>query len=370
MADQVQIQQAKTIEIQRGINDQVSGFREHRAYANNQPPVLSYDPFEWLQPKDRRFPMSLREAFVLQPDAANLMRDGIKFIAFATYAGIEPTYAQLVRKETSNRQEEQYIRDAAMGTVPRAPSGTPVKFVESSLEGGVKIQNFLYRMGVKVDGDDIKFDRLGKIKQRAFEMGKSALTTEESEFYATITTTANYVRNSTTNDNDIGSNTSSNTFNATNLDTALTVISTAKDRHSRNYLGYAADTLIIGPRSEFAIKQFLMSDGLYRAGGWSGAAETRGGGTFQPYRGLLSKIVVSPWFGASYQWALCDSRAYSYVWQTVEPWQILQENMNESSEAWLTLDVIRFVIRGYFGHGFVDDRAWYYSTSTSAPTVA
>ena len=111
-----------------------------------------------------------------------------------------------------------------------------------------------------------------------------------------------------------------------------------------------------------------MSDGLYRAGGWSGAAETRGGGTYNPYRGLLSKMVVSPWVN-SYLWGLCDSSAYGYVWQTVEPWQILQENMNETSEAWLTRDAIRYVLRGYFGHGFVDDRAWFFSSTTSAPTV-
>ena len=367
MADMVDTSKAKIVEIQRGINDQVSGFKDHPV--NYNPRLeLAYDPFEWLKPQDRKFRMTLQEAFVMQPDAANLLRDGFKYIAFTTYKGIEPTYAQLVRKESSNRPEEQYLRDGAMGTVPRAPSGAEVKFVTSALEGGTKIQNFLYRMGVEVTGDDIKFDRLGKIRQMAYELGKSAIMTEESEFWTAATTGGNYTRNSTTLDNDIGANTLSTVFNATNLDTALTTISTAKDKKSGSYLGYNADSVWCGPRAEFAIKQFLMSDGLYRAGGWSGAAETRGGGTFNAYRGLLSKMVVSPWVN-SYLWGLCDSSAYGYVWQTVEPWQILQENMNESSEAWLTRDAIRYVLRGYFGHGFVDDRAWFFSSTTSAPTV-
>lgn len=362
---------SKLIDIQRGINDQVSGYRDQIIDYKAQPDIseLRYDPFEWLKSAGSRFRKPLLEAFVLQPDAANLLRDGIRFLAFSSYAGITPTWRLLARIEQSNRPEEEYLRDAAMGIIPLSPSGSEVKFANSGFEGGVKIVNAMHRMGVKVLGDDIRFDRLGKIRQIAFEMGKSQVTTEEYDFYSDITTTGNYARNSTTNDNDIGANTLTSTFNVLNLDTALTTIATAKDRISRNYLGYSADTIIIGPRMEYAVKQLLLSNDLQRAAD-TGAAEVRGMGTYNPYRGLLGKIIVSPWFGSSYQWALCDSRAYSYVWQQVEPWQIMQEGMNETSESWLTIDAIRYVIRGYYGHGFVDDRAWFFSNSTTAPTVA
>jgi len=87
-----------------------------------------------------------------------------------------------------------------MGTIPKAPSGQPVTFAKSGFEGAVKISNALYRVAVMITGDDIKFDRLGKIRQIAASMGRAARMTEESEFYAAITTTANLTRNSTTGD--------------------------------------------------------------------------------------------------------------------------------------------------------------------------
>lgn len=351
----------------RGINDQIVEFRE-QIIDQRADPALDYDPFAYLS-ENRRFRMSLMESWVSQPDAANLLRDGIRFIAFNTYAGIPTTYEALVRSETSGRPEEEYIRDADMGTIPKAPSGQPVTFAKSGFEGAVKISNALYRVAVMITGDDIKFDRLGKIRQIAASMGRAARMTEESEFYAAITTTANFTRNSTTNDNDQGANYQSLTFGPVTLDTAMAVIGTAKDRKSGNYLGYKADTIIAGPLMETAIKQMLMSTDLQRTGAQA-ANEGRGYGTYNAYRGLLNRIVISPWFGASYGWALCDSTAYSYVWQWVDRWQVMQEGMSENSEAWLMNNALRYVISGYFGHGFVDDRAWFLSTSTSAPAGA
>jgi len=362
---------SKMIEIQRGINDQVTGFKDVTPREPSVDDVLEgHDPFKALRTREEsRFTMPLMEALISKPDAANLLRDGIRFIAFQTMRGVPATWNQIARVESSDRPEEQYLRDAAMGVIPIRDSGLPVEFAQSGLEGGVKIANYLRRKGVQVTGDDIRFDRLGKIRQIAFELGRSAVATMEAVVYNDLTTAGNFTRNSTTGDNDKGANTAATTWNALGFETGLVTISTAKDRKSGQYLGYSADTIIAGPLMEFPIKQFLMSNQLSRQA-TAASAEVRGMGVNNPYEGLLSKIIISPWYGISYAWSLCDSTAFSYVVQMVQDWDIMQEGQSEMSEAWLVNNALRYVIAGYFGTGFVDDRAWYYSSSSTAPTVS
>lgn len=364
-------QATKVLDVQRGINDQVTGFSEKIIDTQPDPVLENYDPLAKLLERDgSRYRMSLMEALVQKPDAANLLRDGFRFISFQTMRGIPRTWDLIARREDSMKPEEEYLLDAAMGVIPKKPSGEPVDFVNSALKGGVKIVNDLYRMGVMITGDDILFDRTGKVRQIAFELGRSAVATEESTFYADITTTGNYTRNSTTNDNDVGANYGTTTFNALGVDTALTTISTSKDSKSGMYLGYKADTMLIPPKMEMPVMQFMLSPLVSRQA-TAASAEVRGMGTSNPYlRAGISRIIVSPWMGTSYQWAFCDSTAYSYVWQVVQGWNILQEGQSEMSEAWLINNALRYVIMGYFGHGFVDDRAWYFSNSTTAPTVS
>jgi len=361
--------QIKDIQIVRGINDQISGFRDTVVPAE-RPLLESYNPFTpLLESEQGRRPYSLMEAMILKPDSANLLRDGIKFLAFSQMARMPQVWKSLVRTEGSSKPEEMYLRDAAFGTIPKAPSGEPVSFMNRSFEGNAKISNFLYRIGVRVTGDDIKFDRLGVIRQIAENMGRSAMVTEDDAFFTAITTAGNYTRNSTTGDNDVGANTAATTFNALGLDLAMSTISTAKDRKSGQYLGYHADTIVVTPEMEFPVKQMLMSPLLARAAD-TGAAEVRGMGTYNPYAGALGRIIVHPKLGSTYEWVLVDSSVFSFVWQVVDSWQILQEGQVETSEAWLISNAIRYVIMGYFGSGFVDDRAWYYSSSSTAPTVS
>jgi hypothetical protein len=366
-------EQIKDIQIQRGINDQIAGFQETVITEQARPFLESYDPFKsLLEDQTGRRPYRLMEAMILKPESAIMLRDGIKFIAFSQMARMPQIWKSLCRTETSGRPDELYLRDAAFGTVPKAPSGEQVQFIDRSFEGSATVSNFLYRIGVKVLGDDIKFDRIGVIRQIAENLGRSAMVTEDDAYFTDITTAGNFTRNSTTNDNDVGANTAATTFNALGLDTALTVISTAKDRKSGQYLSYNADTIFAGPKMEFPIKQMLMAPLLVRASD-TGAAEVRGMGQYNPYQintGSLSRIIIHPKFSSSYAWSLVDSTVYSYVWQTVDPWTILQESQVETSEAWLTMNAIRYVLMGYFGHGFVDDRAWYYSSSSTAPTVS
>lgn len=330
--------------------------------------LQQHRPFaDLLEVEGRTVPMSLREAFLTNPDAGNILRNELRFLAFSRFAEMPRSFDLFTTFADSNKPEEDYLRDAGIGVLPKVKSGDPAPELLSGFEGGVTIQNFRYAGLASILGDWLRFDQIGKIRQAGNLLGRSARMTEEDAVYSLITTAGNFTRNSTTGDNDIGANTAATTFAPVGLDTALTTISTSKDRKSGHYLGYKADTFICGPRLEMAAKQFFMSNELIRTHG-NTTIETRGMGTKNPYAGLISNMVVSPWFGASYQWALVDSTVQSLTFQTVEPFRVEQETMVPTSEAYLTRDVIRYLVQGFFGVGIVDDRAWYYSSSTTAPT--
>lgn len=313
--------------------------------------------------------IGLKEAFLTYPDAANILRTDVRYLAFSKFKEMPRTFEAFTSFTNSNKPQEEYLRDAAIGVIPKAPSGTEAPTLVSNFEGGTIIVNNFHRGRVPILGDWIRFDQIGKIRQLAIELGRAGRQTEEDEVYKYISTAANYNRNSTTNDNNIGANTAATTFDGLGLELAMNTISTSKDRKSGSYLGYKADTIIIGPRMEVPVKQLLLSGDLNRTHGAT-AAEVRGTGTVNQYKGMIDKIVISPWFSASYAWALCDSTVESFMYQTVEPFDVMQQDTNITSEDWMKLDTIWFLVKGYFGLGFVDDRAWYLSTSSTAPTVA
>lgn len=310
--------------------------------------------------------VSLKETFLTNPDAANILRNDVRFMAFSMFNQMPRTFESFVTFMDSNKPKEVYLRDAAIGVLPKVPSGTNAPNLISSFEGGVEIVNDRYAGIVEILGDWVRFDQIGKIRQAAIEMGRAARMTEEDAVYKFLTTTGNYTRNSTTGDNDVGANTQNLTFSGIGLETATTVISTAKDRKSGNYLGLKADTIIIGPRAEIPVKQLLLSAMVDH----TGASEVRGLGTTNQYRGMINNIIISPWFSSSYSWALTDSTRQSLMFQTVEPFNVFQEDANVTSEAWLTRNAVRYLVQGYFGLGFVDDRCWFFSSSTTAPTVS
>lgn len=332
----------------------------------------AHEPFKRLTEttvNGRKMHLPLKEAFLTNPDAANILRSDIRYIAFSTYEQMPRSFDGFTKFEASNKPKEAWIKDSTIGALPRVPSGTLAPTISGAFKEGTEIVNNRYAALVEVLGDWLRFDQLGKIRQVSAELGRAARITEESQVYTYLTATGNYTRNSTTSDNDIGANTATATLNAATLETALATIGTAKDAKSGAYLGYNADTFICGPRNMWYAKMLLQSPMLVRASA-NNAAETRGLGENNPYLGSINRIVVSPWFGASYQWAICDSTAGGFIYQTVEPFNVFQEEANMSSEAWLTKEVTRWLVQGYFGLGFLDDRAWYYSDSTTLPTVA
>lgn len=363
----------KIIEIaRRPDTGEIVGHTEKYIEHENFAGVLDYEPFVRLQEADnggRKVRIPLKEAFLTNPDAANILRNDIKYLAFSTFAQMPRSFEGFTRFENSTRPQEEYLRDAAIGALPKVPSGTQAPELQSNFEGGTIIANDRYAAIVSIVGDWVRYDQIGKIRQVAEEMGRSGRLTEENAVYSLITNTGTYTRNSTTSDNDVGANTANTTFSAAGLETGLTTISTSKDRKSGNYLGYHADTFIGGPKIEFAARQLLMSTDLQRASA-NNTAETKGTGTFNTYAGMINRIIISPWFGTSFSWALCDSTVRSLIFQTVEAFNVFQEEANVTSETWLTKDIVRYLIQGLFGVGIVDDRCWFFSSSSTTPTVS
>ena len=339
----------------RGTNDVVTGFREETISNRAESLLRSYDPFQKLTeavlPNGGKISMKLAEALLNTPDAAEILRTGIRFLAFERFRQMPPTYTGIVSNMPSSKPQEEYLRDASIGRLQKAPSGTPAPAHTSTFEGGVTIVNDLYRGVFEILGDWVKFDQIGKIRQTADSIGRALAQTREFAVYSQLTTTGNYARNSTTGDNDVGANTAATTFNGLGVELALATIATSKDRKSGNYLGYKADTIVIGPRMEVPVKQLLMSTNLGRQGG-NTTNEVRGTGDLNMYKGLLNNIIISPWFptGANaYQYLCFDSTVQWCMMQEVENSQVYQEDSNMSSESWLTKDVIRFLARDYFG---------------------
>lgn len=339
-------------------------------------PRFDHDPIAELQERvyktaaENGMSRRLVEAFVNTPDAFSLLRDGIRYLAFTAFGQRERSFTSFTNVVPSNRPQEEYLRDAGLGTMPKTVSGENAPLVLSGFDGGVTIKNERYAQMIEVTGDDLRFDRVGKLRQIAPELGISAANTLEAAIYAVITTTTNFTRNSTTLDNDVGANTSALTFSGLGLEQAYATISTAKDRRSGAYLGLMPDTIICGPRMRWPVMQLLMADQFSRN---SNASEVRGTGTTPIYRGLIRNIIVSPWFATTtngYQWALVDSTRTSLVLQEVEPFNVLQESMDASSEAWLVRNSLRYVASMYFGVGLADDRPWFYSSSTTAATIS
>lgn len=310
--------------------------------------------------------LKLMEALVQQPDAANMLRSDIRFMAFTAFAEMPVTYTQFTKTVPSDNEVEAYLRDAALGRIPRVRSGEASPYLLSSFEGEAKIENFAYRGRVKVLGNDIRFDKIGKIRQTAELMGRSARVTEEAEVYDVVTTSSNYTRSNTSGDNDVQANyQSSYAVTHENFEKGMATISTAKDRKSGQYLGMMADTVLCGPLSEWAWRKLLNSERMQGAGG----ADTTERGDLNVFRGAIRRIVVCPYFSTSYDWALLDSRQDGLYKQDVEPFGVMQTTQTADSDAWRVLDAVEYAVSGFFGVGFVDDRPWFYAENSTRPTL-
>jgi hypothetical protein len=153
---------------------------------------------------------------------------------------------------------------------------------------------------------------------------------------------------------------------AENFEKALAIIATAKDRQGGAYLGLRADTIIVGPLMEYPMLKLLNSSTTNVS---TGSDTTTERGTLNPYRNVVQRVIVSPYLTDSYDWVLADTRVPGLLLQQVEPFNVYQTTMTPDNRAWLERDVIEFKVMGYFGVGFVDDRGWFYSQSSTRPTL-
>ena len=303
----------------------------------------------------------------------DLLRMGLKFDAFTSYTETPTTWERLARTETSNKMQEEYLKDAAIGLLPIVNEGQPYPEAAPTLNSGVIIRNFKRGMIVSITEEMQKFDQVGKVRQLGELMGRAARLGEEQDVMNAITTTTNYTRTFALGDTDEsatggGANTQTLTFSAFNLLTAYNILRTMKDRRTGVYLNVMPNTLIVAPKLWWAAQQLIQSPDTMRQHGVA-TAEVYGTGTRNSFFNMVDTIIVSPQFGNGYEWALCE-RQRGLRFQRVEPMQILFDGAQATNESYLTRDVLRYRVRNWYGVGFDDDRYWFFSNSTPAPAVS
>ena len=329
-------------------------------------------------PRDSKGRMTVdpeRVALIEAMTTANfpdLLRMGIQFDAWTTYNETPVTFPMWCRVIDSNKQQEEYVKDAAIGTLPVVQEGEPYPEVKMDLNDGVVIRNYKRGIIVPISEEVTKFDQLGKVREIAELQGRSARLTEEIAALNVLTTTANYTRTNALGDNDEtatggGANFQAVTFSATGLIAATNILMTMKDRKTGVKLGVNPDTLIVSPKLRWAAEMLIRSRTMIRQGG-NTTNEVYGTGDQNPFFGMVTTIIVTPYFENTYGWALLESKR-AITFQRVEPFQILQEPMDSGTGTYMTRDIIRYRVRNWFGVGMRDDRFSFLSTSSTAPTV-
>jgi hypothetical protein len=293
-----------------------------------------------------------------------LLRQGVRFDSFLSYRGVPTTWQLFTAEMQSMKQKEQWLKDAGLGIPPIVHEGEDYPEATMNLDSSVEIVNYKRGYRMRVTEEMRRFDMVGKVRQIAQQVGRSFRMGEETAVYDVLTTAANYTRNSTTGDNDVGANTAATTFSPTGLLNAWRTLVTMKDRKSGDYLGVQPDTLIIGPALWFAAKQLINSPQVMRiaADADGDKYEVYGTGTTNSFFDIVSRIIISPWHGSSYGWSLIEANR-PLMFQRVAPFEILGPDFKNINDTW------HYRARNWFGVGMLDDRFAYLSTSTTAPTV-
>lgn len=296
----------------------------------------------------------------------DLLRLGVQFDLLSGFNAVPTVYEQLVRMKPSAKQQEEYQDDSGIGLPPIVMEGQSYPEATISVGGGKIIPNYKRGVIIPVTEELQRFDQTGKVRETAELLGRAHRLGREQEVMNVLTNTSNY--NVLNNNDQSANNTQSLAFNPVSLNTALALMLTQKDRISGQYLGVNPSILVIGPLLEAFARQLISSTMLNRQGG-PATSEVYGSGTNNPFFGVVNKIVVSPMFGASYQWALLDPSRAIYF-QQVDGLTVQVESATMTSESWLRRDAIRYKSRDWYGVGMRDDRFAFYSSSTSAPAAA
>lgn len=296
----------------------------------------------------------------------DLLRLGVQFDLLAGFMAMTTVYERLVRMKPSSKQQEEYQDDAGIGLPPIVTEG--MSYPESTLAvgGGKIIRNYKRGNIIKVTEEMMRFDQTGKIRETAEMMGRAHRLGREQAVMDVITTTTKY--NVLNNNDQAGNNTQTLTFSPVSLNTAIALMMTQRDKQSGSILGVVPQILLIGPLLERFARNLISSTSVQRVGG-NTTNDVYGTGTGNPFFGIVNQIIVSPQFGASYQWALIDPSRFLYF-QEVEPLQVLVEGGTMQNESWVTRDLIRYKSRDWYGVDIRDDRYGFYSDSTTAPLAA
>lgn len=316
--------------------------------------------------------VTLSEAELSTANFPDALRMGLQVDLFTGYNETPTTYQQWSRVVNSNKQQEEYLFDSAIGLPPIVAEGQPYPEVTTDFDGGKIIANAKRGFIISITEEMQRFDQVGKVREIAELLGRAMRREEEQRCMDVITASGNYTRTNTAGDNDestgSGANTQALTFNATSLITAFNVLRTMKDRKTGIYLGVNPDTLIVTPKLWWAARQLIGSNMAVRQGG-NTTNEIYGTGENNSFFNVVKTIIVSPEFGSSYGWWLGEGRR-AVTFQRVEGISLLQEGMNAATAGYFNRDVIRYRARNWYGVGMRDDRFAFLSTSSTAPTVA
>jgi len=299
------------------------------------------------------------------PDA---LRQGLQVDLFTSYNETPVTYPQWVRMVDSDKQQEEYLFDSAIGLPPVVLEGAPYQEVGTDFDSGKIIKNYKRGMIIPVTEEMQRFDQVNKVRELPELLGRAMRRGEEQDCMNVLSTSGNYTRNSTTGDNDEGANQAAVTFSATGLITAFNTVRTAKDRRTALYLNAMPNTLVIGPKLWWAANQLLNGGTVIRQGG-NTTNEVYGTSNINSFFNSVQTIIVSPEFSSSYAWALFEARR-TVTFQRVDPITMLFTAKDASTESYLTRDVLKYRVRNWYGVDMRDDRFGFLSTSSTAPVVA
>lgn len=301
------------------------------------------------------------------PDALRL---GLQVDLFSSYNEQPVTYPQFVRMVDSTKQQEEYLFDSAVGLPPIVAEGQPYPEITTDFDSGLIIKNAKRGFILAVTEEMQRFDQVGKVREMPELLGRAMRREEEQRVMDVVSTSGNYTRNSTTNDNDEGANTASTTFSATGLILAFNTVRTAKERKTGLYIGARPNTLIVGPKLWWAARQLIGSNSVQRVGGniGSNVNEVYGTGTDNAFFNVVDTIIVSPEFSSSYGWCLME-RGRAVTFQRVEGLTLIAEGRSPDVTGYFNRDILRYRARNWYGVGMRDDRFAFLSTSSSTPLV-
>jgi phage major head subunit gpT-like protein len=315
-----------------------------------------------FQRNGRRLPL-YEVAAVTSSQFPALLRDGIRPILFDTYSSTPTTWAEFCDQMQSDKPDETWLEGSHLGILPVVQEGTPYPHLTADLSRTVNIANKKYGAIIGVTREMIQFDRLNMIRQIVADVGPALAYTKEYTVYAQLQTAGNYTRTSA--DNEVGNNTAGTAFSATGLITAVDTLRTMTDKNSGRFLNVIPDTLICGPQLEWYARELLLAPNLTRASAYT-TAEKFGTGNDNPFRGLINRIIVSPFVGTT-KWVVMQAKKALMV-QTVWGPELLQATATGDSFNYMNYDVLEYRADEMYGVGMLNDAFAYYS-SGGTPAV-